>query len=83
MLDKEIVIVGYSGHGFVTAEAAISMNINLKYYSDLKEKTINPFNLNYLGFEKDNSFQGWNSDYSFVLGIGDNKLRQEIKNLII
>lgn len=83
MSNKEAILIGYSGHGFVSAEAAISSNINLKYYSELNELTINPYNLEYIGFENNISFKGWNNDYSFVLGIGDNKLRQKIAKLII
>lgn len=83
MLDSEIILIGYSGHGFVSAEAAISSNMNLKYYSELNELKVNPYNLEYLGFEKDISFEGWNKDYSFILGIGDNKLREKIAKLIV
>jgi sugar O-acyltransferase (sialic acid O-acetyltransferase NeuD family) len=82
VLDKEIILVGYSGHGYVTAEAAMSSNMNLKYYSELNELIINPYNLEYLGFENDSSFEGWNDNYVFILGIGDNKLRQKIAKLI-
>lgn len=82
MLDKEIVLVGYSGHGYVVAEAAKSCGISIKYYSDLNELYENPFRLEYLGFEKDLSFQGWNNKYTFILGLGDNKIRLETFNLI-
>lgn len=82
MLDKDIVLVGYSGHGYVVAEALISSESELKYYSELEEQKRNPFNLKYLGFEKNLDFQGWNDNFSFVLGIGDNKLRFEVFNLI-
>ena len=83
MSDKEVILVGYSGHGIVSAEAAISSNINLKYYSEVNELTINPYNLEYIGFENNNFFKGWNNDYSFILGIGDNNLRYKIAKLII
>ncbi|WP_417857480.1 MULTISPECIES: acetyltransferase [Flavobacteriaceae] len=82
MLDKEIVLVGYSGHGYVVAEAAILCDLNLKYYSEVNKLNKNPYRLEYLGFEKDLSFIGWNDKYSFVLGLGNNNLRLEIFNLI-
>lgn len=75
--------MGYSGHGFVVAEAAISTNMNLKYYSEIEKLTINPFDLEYLGFEKETSFNGWLNDFSFILGIGNNALRQKISNLVV
>ena len=82
MLDKEIILVGYSGHGYVVAEAIKSCNMNIKYYSDVNKLKSNPYNLKYLGFEKSPSFMGWHKKYSFVLGLGNNKLRIETYNLI-
>ena len=75
--------MGFSGHGFVVAEAAFSSNMNLKYYSEINELTTNPYNLKYMGFENDDSFKGWQENYSFILGIGDNKLREKVSELII
>ena len=78
MSGKEIILIGYSGHGFVVAEAAISINMNLKYYSE-KEKVINnPYDLSYIGFENEENFVGWTKNVAFILGIGDNQLRHKI-----
>ncbi|SEE62506.1 acetyltransferase [Polaribacter dokdonensis] len=82
VLDKEIVLVGYSGHGYVVAEAAMSCNMNIKYYSDINKSNNNPYKLKYLGFEKSPSFKGWNKMFSFALGLGDNKLRIDCFNFI-
>ncbi len=83
MLDKKLILVGYSGHGFVVAEAAICSGLNLKFYSEMVEIKSNPFDLGYLGFEGDSNFKYWNSEFEFILGIGNNKLRQQIANLIL
>ena len=82
MLDKKIILAGYSGHGFVVAEAAIVLNLPLKYYSEFNELNINPFNLDYLGFEGDGAFAGWDNSYDFILGIGDNLIRNKVAQLI-
>jgi sugar O-acyltransferase (sialic acid O-acetyltransferase NeuD family) len=82
VLDKNLVLIGYSGHGFVVAEAAKKCNLSLKYYSEFNELLINPFDLEYLGFEGDQLFEGWNGKYDFILGIGDNKIRQKVAQLI-
>lgn len=82
MLDREIVLLGYSGHGYVLAEAALSSNMNLIHYADKEKSNDNPFNLNYLGFEQDEDFKGLKEDYDFILGIGDNKRRFEIAKYI-
>jgi len=81
--DKSLVLVGYSGHGFVVAEAAISAKMNLKYYSEIRELDLNPFDLEYAGFEGYDNFDGWKKDVDFILGIGNNKLRNKLARLIL
>jgi sugar O-acyltransferase (sialic acid O-acetyltransferase NeuD family) len=79
---NKIVLVGYSGHGLVVAEAAITSQMNLQFYAEKKEIKANPFNLDYLGFEGDDSFLAWDKPYSFILGIGDNTIRKNVAELI-
>ncbi|MFV8281358.1 acetyltransferase [Christiangramia marina] len=83
MLNREIVLAGYSGHGIVVAEAALQSNLNVKYYTDKKEITKNPFNLLYLGFEEDLDFNSLNKNYGFILGIGDNIIRRNTADWLI
>lgn len=79
MLDKnEIVLVGYSGHGLVVTEAAIEVKLRPVFYTDKKKSIFNPFELSYIGFDGDADFAGWNRGYRFILGIGDNKIRENI-----
>ncbi|RZK11046.1 MAG: acetyltransferase [Flavobacterium sp.] len=82
MSDKELILIGYSGHGFVVSEAALLADMDLRYYSEIKELKTNPFDLKYIGFEGDDFFQGWDEQYDFILGIGDNRIREKIANLI-
>lgn len=82
MSDKKIILVGYSGHAFVVAETALENGFDVIGYSDKEKSDFNPYNLSYLGFEKDDNFIGWKKEVSFVLGIGDNTLRQNISHLI-
>lgn len=81
-LAKPVVLFGYSGHAFVVAEAAILCGMKLKGYADAQATTRNPFELDYLGDEKDPAFLYWNSEYNFLVGIGDNKLRGKIAQTI-
>lgn len=84
MLDNMItVLIGYSGHGYVVAEAAIEAGFNVNYYTDLNKIDFNPYNLKYLGFEGDKNFNEWHQGYNYILGIGDNKLRNKIASLVI
>lgn len=83
MSDKKIIISGYSGHAFVVADTAISDGLNLHFYSEIKEIDYNPFKLKYIGFEGDTNFKAWDMDIAFILGIGNNTIRQRIANNII
>jgi sugar O-acyltransferase (sialic acid O-acetyltransferase NeuD family) len=81
--DNKTVIVGYSGHAYVVAESYLSIDNSLEYYTNLLEVDKNPFNLAYLGCETDLNFKGWDKKLSFILGIGENCLRQKIAQLLL
>ncbi|MCJ8152353.1 acetyltransferase [Chryseobacterium sp. SSA4.19] len=78
---KNSAIIGYSGHSLVVLEAAELMNLNVAYYCEKKQSSDNPFHLGYLGDEGSSSFD-WNAVDHFILGIGDNKIRQKIAKLL-
>jgi sugar O-acyltransferase (sialic acid O-acetyltransferase NeuD family) len=80
--DNCSILIGYSGHGYVVAETALENSVLLIGYSEKSILENNPFNLEYLGFEKDIDFIGWSKKASFLLGVGDNALRQKIAHLI-
>jgi len=83
VLDNKVVLIGYSGHGFVVADSAIENHLNLIGYTDIAEVQNNPFKLDYLGSEKNHSFFKKNKDVNFLIGIGDNKIREEVYYLIL
>lgn len=83
MLDKKVIILGYSGHGFVVTETALNAHIDVAYYSEVEALENNPFNLEYIGFEVDTNFKGWNSDCDFILGIGDNTIRKRVAKQVL
>ncbi|MDP5200724.1 acetyltransferase [Flavobacterium sp. DG2-3] len=82
MLDKEVILIGYSGHGYVVAETALENNFTIVGYSEKSEQINNPFNIRYLGFEGSEDFLGWSKSDCFILGIGDNSIRQNVASLI-
>ncbi len=82
MQDKKIAIIGYSGHSFVVLDAAKQMGLEVKYYCERNQVSFNPFEINYLGDEGSESFN-WNAVDGFILGIGDNKIRQKVADLIV
>jgi sugar O-acyltransferase (sialic acid O-acetyltransferase NeuD family) len=83
VLDYKNVIIGYGGHAYVVADSFLANGNTLNYYADVKEASNNPFNLDYLGFESDINFKGWGLTLKYILGIGDNNLREKVANLII
>ncbi|MBP4137779.1 acetyltransferase [Flavobacterium geliluteum] len=82
MYDKKIILIGYSGHAYVVADTVLENGYEIIGYSDKEESNMNHYNLPYLGFENNADFIGWQKKVSFILGIGDNKLRQNIAHLI-
>ena len=78
---KAIALIGYSGHAYVVLEAASLSGFECIGYCTQHPALQNPYNLDYLGFEGDESFD-WHIADDFILGIGDNYLRYKIGKLI-
>ena len=83
MSDKKVILVGYSGHGIVVADIAIENQQELIGYTDIKPVQNNPLNLEYLGKEGDNSFFDKYKNVKFLIGIGDNIIREKIYNFLL
>ena len=83
MLDNKTVIIGYSGHAYVVAESYIANGGIISFYTDLKEASTNPFDITYLGFESAPNYKGWNISLKYILGIGDNNLREKVAQLVL
>lgn len=82
MADSPVVLLGYSGHGLVAAEAALEAGLDLRFYADIQPAVANPYQFGYLGFEGAKNFQGWGKGYRFILGIGDNRVREKVARLV-
>ena len=83
MLDKIIVIAGYSGHGRVVAEAALYSGIKLTHYTDKNRSKLNPYEIKYLGLESNLDLLDKSRKLEFILGVGNNALRNKIYQFII
>lgn len=57
--------------------------ISPKYYADVKKAVWNPFDLEYAGFEQNDDFMGWIDNYEFILGVGDNRIRDKLGMLVL
>jgi acetyltransferase EpsM len=74
---KKVVLLGYSGHGYVVAEALLQLGYHLIGYADEGEHEKNPYNIPFLGDERSPDFD-WHREVSYALGVGDNKIRSKI-----
>lgn len=81
MLDKKLILIGYSGHGYVISDIALENKFNIIGYLDIHEAILNPFELDYLGSENENE-NVWELNNKYIIGIGDNYIRDKFYNLI-
>lgn len=70
----EVKIIGYSGHSYSCVNSALELGIKVSGYFDCEEKDFNPFELYYLGSEKQIKFD------NIFISIGDNITREKIYN---
>ena len=75
--DIKAILLGYSGHGFVVAEAASLIGVKIIGYAGPNEMNNNPYDLNFMGNERKSGFN-WNACNSYILGVGSNNLREKI-----
>lgn len=52
--------------------------LRITYYIDLNIVERNPLRLEYLAADIDSNFDGWDKGYQFILGIGNNHMREKI-----
>lgn len=76
------ILLGYSGHGYVVAEAALQKGMNLLGYAEARENDTNPYELPYLGDETATDFN-WETCPYYVLGVGSNTVRAKIARRVI
>lgn len=82
MLDKKVILIGYSGHAYVVADIAIENQFKIIGYTEKSRVQNNPFNLSYAGYEKETDFFENKKEVGFLIGIGNNSIRERIYNLI-
>jgi len=49
--EKQVIVIGYSGHAFVVIETILENGIEIIGYTDREKANFDPFKLPYLGFE--------------------------------
>lgn len=79
---NSVVLIGYSGHGYVAADILRLSGLSISGYCDAAVKDKNPFDLSYLGNESQLTRDQLLSSYFFV-GIGDNRIRRKVYDFIL
>lgn len=77
-----IVIVGYSGHGYTAIDNFISNGHMVIGYVDSEEKKNNPYGLDYFGSENSDKAIEAISKNNYFVSIGDATIRERITNSI-
>lgn len=80
---KKVIVIGYSGHAFVACDVVQLMGLDLLGYCEFEEKLANPYQLNYLGTETSEVALDQLRLHSYVIGIGNNKIRRKIQEGLV
>ncbi|MEI6346609.1 MAG: acetyltransferase [Bacteroidota bacterium] len=76
---KKVALIGYSGHAYVVADILLDMGYSIVGYFEKQEAKSNPYNIQYLGFDKEIDFSEYlKNDIYIFPAIGDNKIRQKV-----
>ena len=73
-----MIIIGYSGHGFVVYGILTASGKKITGYCDTEEKKYNPFSLSWLGTEDNNTVLALFKENEFFIAIGNNAIREKI-----
>jgi sugar O-acyltransferase (sialic acid O-acetyltransferase NeuD family) len=76
-----VIMIGYSGHGYVAADIMRASGLSIIGYCDAAVKDKNPFGLKYLGRENELTPEQL-SVCSFFVAIGDNRIRRKVYDFI-
>ena len=82
---KNVVLMGYSGHAYVVADTLLAMGLDLLGYFEQFQKEVNPFNLPYLGWEREEEslkILSREKDLFFTC-MGNNKIRARISENLL
>jgi len=80
---QNVVLIGYSGHGFVVADILIQSGNKIAGYCEIEEKKINPFHLKYFGVQTDEAVKKVLNKYALFVAVGNNEIRKKIQlNLV-
>ncbi len=82
MENKNIILIGYSGHAYVVHGILTAAGRKVIGYCDREEKQYNPFELHYFGAEHtEEALEAFTENHCFI-AIGDNRIRRRIYQML-
>lgn len=75
---QKVILVGYSGHTLVAAEALLLSGYSIKGYLEKKESTTNILGIEYLGYEQEPDTIVNIKGLNIFPAIGDNTIRENL-----
>ncbi len=78
MPEKMVILIGYSGHAFVVCDIFQKMGWQVAGYCDQEEKALNPFQIPYLGSEKNADVLTKLGALPYFIAIGNNAIREQV-----
>lgn len=82
-MKKTAIIIGYSGHSYVALDAILGNEFDLIGYCEQSEKEHNPYQLKYLGNERENDVFDLLKKHTVYICIGDNVIRARVLEELI
>lgn len=77
-MNKQVVLIGYSGHAYMAYDILTSMHRDVIGYYDNEKKNYNPYNLKYYGKTRTEDIFDYLRFYDYFVSIGNNKDRREL-----
>jgi sugar O-acyltransferase (sialic acid O-acetyltransferase NeuD family) len=81
--NRQVVIIGYGGHGYVAADIFLKSGIEVYGYCDNEVKEKNPFNIRYLGTERVFVNSVESKSLKFFVSVGDKAIREKVFKMIV
>lgn len=84
LLNKEVYILGYSGHSYVVLDTLVKLGLKVIGYFDLEpcDRSKNFFNLDYMGDERLKDFDFIRNSSFIFPAMGDNGIRKKLVQFI-
>jgi sugar O-acyltransferase (sialic acid O-acetyltransferase NeuD family) len=80
---KPLALIGYSGHAYVVYEIFESAGRQAAAYTEVAEKKINPYGLEYLGSERHENVISKLKGFDHFVSIGDNSSRRKVSEHLL